>query len=217
MTMFLDSDNPPRPAARAIRRSRPMKATPTASIARTSTSSTAACRTTWACAACWMRWRSSKRCTKRACRRRSSSAKQDHRLHRQFAVLAAHQLGPVRGAAGHRRHPAQGGRHADRRVFLRSGRTAERHGGALADPCAGSATPARWPASKDPVSRRSATRPAAEIYAIDVSFPKLKDKAELRLPEPAAHFVRAACRGGRSPARRGRHDHHGIRPNSSGC
>ena len=40
-----------------------------------SISSTAACRTTSACAACSMRWKSSKRCTRPACRRHLDSAK----------------------------------------------------------------------------------------------------------------------------------------------
>ena len=46
--------------------------TPTAHIARISISSMAACPTTWACAACSTRWNSSKPCTTRACRHRST-------------------------------------------------------------------------------------------------------------------------------------------------
>jgi NTE family protein len=47
----------------------------TASAGPISISSTAAYRTTWVCAACSMRWKSSKRCTRSACRRRSTARK----------------------------------------------------------------------------------------------------------------------------------------------
>ena len=47
--------------------------TPTALIARIFISWTAACPTTWACAACSTRWNSSKPCTTRACPRRSTT------------------------------------------------------------------------------------------------------------------------------------------------
>ena len=58
----------------------------------------------------------------------------------------------------------------------------------------------RWP--------RALRVPEAEIYAIDVSFAMLKDKAELAYLNEQPHHVRAAARGGRSPARRGGEDHH---------
>ena len=61
----------------------------------------------------------------------------DHRLHRQFAVVAADQVGRVGGPARHRGHPAQGGGHADRRVLLRSGRAPQGHRGALGNAAPG--------------------------------------------------------------------------------
>ena len=57
---------------------------------------------------------------------------QDHRLRRQLAVLAADRLGPDGVPAGHHRHPAEVGRRPDRSLLLRSGRAAEGHGGTLA-------------------------------------------------------------------------------------
>ena len=72
--LFLDSPNPPRPAARAIRELREAHgATATASIGRTFTLSTAASPTTSACAACSTRSRCSRRCTTPACRRGSTT------------------------------------------------------------------------------------------------------------------------------------------------
>ena len=55
----------------------------------------------------------------------------DHRLCREFAVVAADQLGRVVQPTGHDRHPAEIGRHADRRVFLRDDRALAGHGGAV--------------------------------------------------------------------------------------
>ena len=45
----------------------------------------------------------------------------------------AHQLGRIGEPARHDRHPAEGHRRADRSLFLRGGRAAERHRGAVAD------------------------------------------------------------------------------------
>ena len=96
MKPFLDSDNPPRPAARAIRSLKVGTGlSATASIGPTSISWTAACRTTGH--ARRARFAGSPRGPARsrpavADRRRA----QDHRLHRQFAVVAADQLGRVR-------------------------------------------------------------------------------------------------------------------------
>ena len=73
--LFLDNDNPPRPAARAIRSLKNLQAYGDSVHGPISIWSTAACRTTWACAACSMRWKSSKRCTRPACRRRSTARK----------------------------------------------------------------------------------------------------------------------------------------------
>ena len=67
------SENPPRPAARAIRSLTTIEAFGDSVHRPYSISWTAAYPTTWACAACWTRWKSSKRCTKRASRRRSTA------------------------------------------------------------------------------------------------------------------------------------------------
>ena len=58
---------------------------------------------------------------------------QDHCVRRQFAVVAADEMGRVGDPARHGGHPAQVGGHPDRRLFLRGRRTVERHGGAVAD------------------------------------------------------------------------------------
>ena len=129
--------------------------TPTASIAPISISWTAACPTTWACAACSTRWSSSRPCTTRACRHRSTTCKQDHRLRRQFAVVAAHQLGRIGEPARHGGHPAEGHRRSDRSLFLRGGRAAEGHRGAVAKRRGRSAS---WPGVRPTRTRRSAPR-----------------------------------------------------------
>jgi len=67
--------NPPRPAARAIRSLKAEEASATASVAHTSISSTAACRTMWACVLCSIHWRSSRHCTKSVCQRQSTMRK----------------------------------------------------------------------------------------------------------------------------------------------
>ena len=61
-------------------------------------------------------------------------------------------------AARHGGHPAEGQRRSDRSLFLRGGRTAEGHRGALADGAASSAT---WPGARPTRTRRSAPRYAS--------------------------------------------------------
>ena len=69
---------------------------------------------------------------------------------------------------------------------------------------------AAYAANKDPAVAAALRVPDAEIYAIDVSFPALKDKAELDyLNRQPTSFV-LPRRGRRSPARRGGDDHHGL-------
>ena len=199
---FIDSDNPPRPAARAIAALKELAGTSaTASIARISISSMAVCRTTSACAACSIRWRFSRPCTRRpadAARQRA----QDHRLHRQFAVVAADQLGRVGEPPGT----------VD--ILLKSA-------GTPIDAFSFEAvellkdTAAQWQtmrvirdsaamaANKDPAVAAALRVPNAEIYAIDVSFAALKDKAEREylnqqptsfvLPPEAVDRLRAAA------------------------
>jgi NTE family protein len=71
--------DPPRPAARAIRSLMLRKRSATASTGPIFISSTAASPTTSACAPCSIRWKSSKRCTRPACRRRWT-AREDRRF-----------------------------------------------------------------------------------------------------------------------------------------
>ena len=95
---FIESANPPRPAARAIRELKEIAPYRTAATAPISISSTAACPTTSACAACWS-WNCSRRCTPRAADPARPRA-QDRRLRRQLAVVAAHRLGRVGAPPG---------------------------------------------------------------------------------------------------------------------
>ena len=64
-------------------------------------------------------------------------------------------------------------------------------------------------ANKDPAVATAMRVPDAEIYAIDVSFAALKDQAEREYlnKQPTSFSCR---RGGRSAARRGGNDHHGV-------
>ena len=199
---FLDSDNPPRPAARAIRslkaerslwRQRPSALPPSRRRRRVGQRGHARR------ARCAGNARSVARSGHADATRQRA---QDHRFHRQFAVLAADQLGRVGEPARHRGHSAQGGGHSDRRLFLRGGRTVERHRGALAD-LAPDPGFGRDGGQHGSCGRRAIRVPNAEIYAIDVSFPALKDKAELDylnqqptsfvLPPEAVDRLRAAA------------------------
>ena len=180
--------------------SKPSATAPTGPI---SISSTAACRTTWACAACSMRWRSSKRCTKPACRRRSTARSRIIVFVVNSLSVAADQLGRVGDA-----RPARWTSCSSRRA-RRSTRFSYEAVELLKD------TAARWKtlrlirnsaafaANKDPAVAAALRVPDAEIYAIDVSFAALKDKAELDylnrqptsfvLPPEAVDRLRAAA------------------------
>ena len=148
------------------------------------------------------------------------SAKQDHRLRREFAVVAADQLGRV-GDAPRARSTSCSSRRA-----RRSTRSPTRRSSLLRDTAARWATmrmirnSAAFAANKDPAVAAALRVPAAEIYAIDVSFAALKDKAEFDylnlqpttfvLPPEAVDRLRAAAR----------HDHHGfarIQASAEGC
>ncbi len=183
-------------------RSRRSKATPTASVGRTSTSWTAAYRTTWACAACSTRWRSSRRCRKRAYRRRLSRAK------RIIVIIVNSLSSPPTNWDESEAPPGT----VD--ILLKAA-------GTPIDAFSYEAvellkdTAARWKTmrrirdsaamagNKDPVIANALRVPEAEIYAIDVSFPQLKDKAELDylnqqptsfvLPPEAVDRLRAAA------------------------
>ena len=112
---------------------RQRKRSATASIGPISISSTAACRTTWACAACSMRWKFSRRCMRPVCPRRSTARSRIIVFIVNSHVFAADELGRV----GERSRAVdillKSAGHADRRIFLRDGRSAERHGGAVAN------------------------------------------------------------------------------------
>ena len=69
---------------------------------------------------------------------------------------------------------------------------------------------AAFAANKDPAVAAALRVPAAEIYAIDVSFSALKDKTEFDyLNQQPTTFV-LHRRSRRSSARRGRNHHHGV-------
>ena len=163
------TDNPPRPAARAIRslnaqagvRRQRQPALPPSRRRRRLRQRRHARR-----ARCAGNPRSVARGRRAVAARRRA---QDRRFRRQLAVFAADQLGQVGIAPGHRRHPAQVGGHSDRRVLLRGGRAPEGHGRALEDDAHASAIRRplrrtrirRWPkrcASRTPKSTRSTCR-----------------------------------------------------------
>ena len=200
---FLDSANPPRPAARAIRSLKAEQAyRRQRAVGPTSIWSTAACRTTSACAACSIRWKSSRRCTKRACQRRStapagSSSSSSIRCPRRRPTGTSRRPRPARWTSCSSRQARRSTRSRTRPIEL------------LRD------TAARWQtmrlirnsaafaANKDPAVAAALRVPDAEIYAIDVSFPALKDKAEFDylnrqpttfvLPAEAVDRLRAAA------------------------
>ena len=112
---FLDADNPPRPAARAIRSLRAEMAfgdgvhRPYLHLVDGGVSDNVGMRAVLDALEVLEALHEAG--MQVAVRQREA----DHRLHRQFAVVAADQMGRVGGPARHRGHPAQGGRHADRR------------------------------------------------------------------------------------------------------
>ena len=119
-------------------------------------------------------------------------------------------------AARHRGHPAQVGGHADRRLFLRGGRAAEGHCGTVAD-AAPSPRFGRVCRQQGSRGRRRAARPGRRDLCHRRVVPGAEGQGGARLSESAADVVRAAARGGRSPARGGGDDHPWNRPNSSAC
>ena len=85
MKLFAESEDPPRPAARAIREVRRTSCpTPTAFIAPISISWMAECPTTWVCAAYSTRWNSLKPCTTRTIPTPLDQARGIHRLRRRI-------------------------------------------------------------------------------------------------------------------------------------
>ena len=155
---FLDSDNPPRPAARAIRSLKAEQAfgdsvhRPYLHLVDGGVSDNVGMRTVLDALEVLEALHDAG--LPSPTRQRAP----DHRLHRQFAVVAADQLGRVGEPARHRGHSAQGRRHADRRLFLRGGRTAERHGGAVAD-VAPDPQLGRLCGQQGPCGRRRVARP----------------------------------------------------------
>ena len=152
---FVASANPPRPAARAIRELREAAAygdgirRPYLHLVDGGVSDNVAMRSVL----------DVMQLLEAAPRRRhpdaARSRPQDHRPGRQFAVLAPGEVGRVRLAPGHRRCPAEGGRRADRPLFLRGGRAVEGHLGAVADHPARCATS---PGARSTRTRRCAAR-----------------------------------------------------------
>ena len=69
---------------------------------------------------------------------------------------------------------------------------------------------AAFAANKDPAVATALRVPKPRSTRSTCRFSALKDKAELRLPQSAAHVVRAAARGGRSAAQGGGDDHPGV-------
>ena len=181
----------------------------TAPIGPTSTWWTEASRITWGCAACSTRWKSSRRCRKWASRRGST-------MRAESSFLSSIRCRPPPINWDESEAPP-----GTVDILLKAA-------GTPIDAFSYEAiellkdTAARWrtlrkirdsaamKTNKDPAIAEALRIPDAEIYAINVSFPELKDKAGTGLPESTAHVVRAASRGRRSTARGGGNDHHGV-------
>ena len=214
MKPFLDSDNPPRPAARAIRWLKAEEAfgdsvhRPYLHLVDGGVSDNVGMRAVLDSLEVW------RRCTKPGCLRRSTM-RAGSSCSSSIRCPRPRPTGTNRRTRRHRGRPAEGGRRSDRRLFLRSGRAAERHRCAVAD-AAPDPQLRRLAANKDPAVAAALSVPEAEIYAIDVSFPMLKDKAERTIsisnPRPSCcpprPSIACALRPGRSSW---------IPPNSSDC
>ena len=152
--------------------------------------------------ACSMRWRSSRRCTKRACHRRSTTRAESS----SSSSIRCRRHRPT--GTSRRRPPGT----VD--ILLKAAGTpidafSYEAVELLKDTAAHWQTlrrvrnSAAFAANKDPAVAAALRVPDAEIYAIDVSFPMLKDKAELDylnqqptsfvLPPEAVDRLRAAA------------------------
>ena len=203
LKLFIDNPRTRRgpPRGRYVR-SRRSKASATASIGLISISWTAAYPTTLACAACWMHWKSSRRCTRRVMPTPLDNA-------RRIIVFVVNSLSSPPTNWDESENPP-----GTLDILLKSAGVPIDHYSYEAVELLKD-TAARWrtlrairdsaamKANKDPAVAGALRVPAAEIYAIDVSFPKLKDKAELDylnqqptsfvLPPEAVDRLRAAA------------------------
>ena len=217
--MFVDTDNPPRPAARAIRSLKAEEAFGDGVESPVPPS---------------RRWR---RVGQRghACRARCAGGARsparagvptpldqreaDHRFRRQFAVVAADHLGRVGEPPGT----------VD--ILLKSAGTPIdafsfeavellQDTAAQWQTCAADPQLRRDGDQQGPCSGRRAARPGCRDLRHRRVVRRAQGQGGARLSESAADVVRAAARGRRSPARRGGHDHPGlarIQATAEGC
>ncbi len=199
---FIGSDNPPRPAARAIRSFNPRKLTATASIGLTSTSSTVAYRTTWACARVLDAFDVLESLHAAGLRSPFDNA-------RRIIVFVVNSLSSPPTKWDESESPP-----GTVDILLKSAGTpidafSYETTELLRDTAAQWRTmrllrnSAAFAANKDPAVADALRVPNAEIYAIDVSFAALKDKAEFDylnrqptsfvLPAEAVDRLRAAA------------------------
>ena len=134
---------------------------------------------------------------------------QDHRLCREFAIHSANQLGRVGESARYLGHSAQIGRRPDRPLLVRGRRAAEGHGITVANV-------ARHPGFGRDEDEQGSGRCGLVAHpgSRDLRDRRVVSQAQGQggagLPESAAHIVRVAAGGRRSPARGGGSDHHGF-------
>ena len=109
-------------------------------------------------------------------------------------------------AARHGGHPAEGHRHADRSLFLRGGRAAERHFGAVGDGAA-DPEPGRVFRQQGLACLRRDTGAGRGGLRHRCVVCRASRPGGARLSESTTHVVRPAARGCRSSACRGGDDH----------
>jgi len=126
----------------------------------------------------------------------------DRRARRQFAVAAGGRLGPERAPAEQRRNPDQGGRRADRPLFVRSGRAPEGPHRALADG-AGDPRVQRVRRRQQPAARARRGRSGHRRVSDRRQLRRRSGRRRARLSQRSSDVVRAAAGGGRPPARVG--------------
>ena len=134
---FLDADNPPRPAARAIRSLRAEEAfrdgvhRPFLHLVDGGVSDNVGMRAVLDALEILEALHDARASRRHSTARAGSSSSSSIRCPRPRPT------GTRRRAPRHRRHPAQGRRHPDRRLFLRGGRAPEGHRGEVANPASG--------------------------------------------------------------------------------
>ena len=122
---------------------------------------------------------------------------------------STNELGNVRGPAGYRRHPAQSCGLADRPELIRNCRTAAGHGSEVAHDAHDrelQGNGVQYRSRRGQGAARSERRDLRDRRVVQ----RPHRQGGIRLSESTTHIIRATARSGRSPARCGGENHPGV-------